>query len=263
MNCADVRSHLLELSRRRLAPPLLDEVERHLPGCAACQRALEEERALDDVLQRLVARPEAPARLRERLAQLVAAPTVPPGPVAPTHARWRRLAAPALAAGLALAVAGLLLERRGGEAAAAEARLTEELVTDHLRVLASQRPAEIESGGSHQVKPWFEGRLDFAPLVPAPAVADLQLRGGAIGYVLDRRAAVVQYTLRLHRVTMLVVRADGPQWPEGPPRLGGARGFQVARWRAGELGYALVSDVNARELAGLAGTFQAATAPPR
>jgi anti-sigma factor RsiW len=257
MDCADVRSHLLELSRHRLAPPLLDEVERHLTGCAACQRSLEEERALDDVLQRLVDRPAAPARLRERLARLVSAPAAPP------LARWSRLAAPALAAGLALAVAGLLLERRGGEAAGTEARLTEELVTDHLRVLASQRPAEIESGGSHQVKPWFEGRLDFAPVVPAPAVADLQLRGGAIGYVLDRRAAVVQYTLRLHRVTMLVVRAEGPGWPEGPPRLGGARGFQVARWRAGELGYALVSDVNARELAGLAGTFQAATAPPR
>jgi anti-sigma factor RsiW len=263
MDCADVRSHLLELSRHRLAPPLLDEVERHLPGCAACRRALEEEGALDDVLQRLVARPEAPARLRERLARLVAAPATSPRSASHALARWRRLALPALAAGLALAVVGLLVERRAGEAADAEARLTEELVTDHLRVLASQRPAEIESGGSHQVKPWFEGRLDFAPVVPLPAVADLQLRGGAIGYVLDRRAAVVQYTLRLHRVTMLVVRAQGLDWPPGPPRPGEVRGFQVARWRAGELGYALVSDVNARELGALAETFQGATALAR
>jgi anti-sigma factor RsiW len=190
--------------------------ERHLQGCPACRRALEVEGALDDLLERSVPRRPAPPALRDRLAELAAAGPVSPeaGSIRPP-ARWRRAAAPALAAGLALAVAGLLVERQVGEASRAEALLTDELVNDHLRVLASLRPAEIDSGGPHQVKPWFEGRLDFAPVVPAPATGELQLHGGAIGYVRDRRAAVLQYTLRLHRITLLVVRADGLPWPPG------------------------------------------------
>jgi anti-sigma factor (TIGR02949 family) len=262
MDCGDVRTHLIDLSRRRLPRGLREEVERHLQGCPACQRALEVEGALDNLLERSAPRPPAPAALRDRLAGLVSAGAVPASPdvrSVPPWARGRRLALPALAAGLALALGVLVVDRRVVEASRAEALLTDELVNDHLRVLAGQRPAEIESGGPHQVKPWFEGRLDFAPEVPVPALAELQLRGGAVGYVLDRRAAVLQYTLRLHRLTLLVVRAEGLPWPPGVPRVTEARGFHVVRWRAGPLGYALVSDVGAGDLAGLADSFQAAT----
>jgi anti-sigma factor RsiW len=256
MDCGDVKIHLIDRRRGRLAPALRDEVERHLQACPGCRAALEAEGALDDLLERLVPRPPAPAALRDRLAELAATP----GPRSHrSPSRWRPLAAPALAAGLALAAGGMLVERQVGEASRAEARLTDELVNDHLRVLASQHPAEIESGGPHQVKPWFEGRLDFAPVVPAPGAEEMQLRGGSIGYVLDRRAAVIQYTLRLHRLTLLVVRADGWPWPPGAARVTGARGIQVIRWRAGELGYALVSDASATDLAGVAESFQAAT----
>lgn len=260
MDCGDARLHLNDLRRRRLPPAPRADVERHLESCPDCRGALELEGSLDDLLRRAVPRQPAPASLRARLAAMVAsAPAAPVAPSRPEPARWRRLVTPALAASLALALAGVLIERHAGAAARAEALLTDELVNDHLRVLASQRPAEIESGGPHQVKPWFEGRLDFAPVVPAPARDGLVLRGGAIGYVLDRRAAVVQYTLRLHRLTLLVVRAEGLPWPAGAARVTGTRGFQVVRWRAGELGYALVSDVSASELGEVAGAFQAVT----
>ena len=53
-------------------------------------------------------------------------------------------------------------------------------VNDHLRVLASQHPLDIESGGIHQVKPWFEGRLDFAPVVSFLGDEEFPLRGGAV-----------------------------------------------------------------------------------
>jgi len=140
-------------------------------------------------------------------------------------------------------------------------------VGDHLRLLVSQRPVEVESGGPHQVKPWFEGRLDFAPEVPLPEVADLRLRGGSVGWLLDRRAALLQYTLRLHRVTLLAYRSEGLA-PAGalavgpePARVVPLRGFGVAAWRAGELEYALVSDVNPPELLSLAQAMALATRP--
>ena len=129
-------------------------------------------------------------------------------------------------------------------------------MNDHLRVLSSPRPLDVESGGIHQVKPWFEGKLDFAPEIPFAGDADFPLRGGALGYFLDRRAAVVVYQRRLHGVTLLVFRADGLAWPAhglepmGPAAAYAAssRGFNVLLWRAGDLGYALVSDLDAAEL---------------
>src|SRR6266566_672368 len=61
-------------------------------------------------------------------------------------------------------------------------RMVGEAISDYLRVLSSQHPVEIQSGGIHQVKPWFEGRLDFAPVVSFDGDQDFALKGGAVGY---------------------------------------------------------------------------------
>ncbi len=68
------------------------------------------------------------------------------------------------------------------------------------------------------------------------------------------------YARRLHPITLLVFRADGFAWPSRDlTRIDGIeasvtaeRGFNVIVWRRGELGYALVSDVDAGELRALA-----------
>ncbi len=106
----------------------------------------------------------------------------------------------------------------------------------------------------HQVKPWFEGKLDFAPVVPALEEED-RLPGGSVGYFLDRKAACLEYALRKQVVTLPVFRAEGLAWPAPARRLGNAeiseaslRGFHVFLWRRGGLGYALVADVDAGEL---------------
>ena len=94
----------------------------------------------------------------------------------------------------------------------------------------------------------------FAPVVTFGGDAEFPLQGGAIEYFLDRRAAVFVYKRRLHTVSLLVFRAEGLPWPAGGRRSTQAeRGFNVVLWRGGELGYALVSDLDAPELAELAG----------
>jgi anti-sigma factor RsiW len=74
-----------------------------------------------------------------------------------------------------------------------------------------------------------------------------------VEYFLDRRAAVAVYGRRLHVITLIVARADGLPWPAGRPLATRAQGFNLRLWRSGELAYALVSDLDARELAELAG----------
>ena len=213
------------------------------------------ERALDDALARHVPRHRPSAaferRLRDRLE--AAAASAPPAP-APRPA-WQAFLWPTAAVAIAVVVA-LGTSRRGPSAPAGEAwSLSDEAVTDHLRVVASTRPPEIESGGIHQVKPWFTGRVDFAPRVAFAGDDDFPLVGGSLGYVRDRKAAVFEFRRRLHQISLLVFPAAGMPWPDGGVTLAGrtvhegsSRGFSVLLWRDGDLGYALVSDVARPEL---------------
>jgi anti-sigma factor RsiW len=150
--------------------------------------------------------------------------------------------------------------RPPADTAGAHRDLVEEAVNDHLRVVESSHPVEIESGGIHQVKPWFTGRLDFAPRVEFSGDAEFPLVGGSVGYFRDRKAAVFLFRHRLHSITLLVFPADRLPWrSHGLRSLGPlavdeqrSRGFNVLLWREGELGYALVSDVNLADLEQLA-----------
>jgi anti-sigma factor RsiW len=86
------------------------------------------------------------------------------------------------------------------------------------------------------------------------------LKGGAVAYFLDRKAAALVYGRRLHSISLFVFRADGLAWPtRGLRPIGRAtasataiRGFTVVLWRSGDLGYALVSDVDPADLLDLA-----------
>ncbi len=261
MTCEGVKDLLLDHVAGRLASQDEAELRAHLARCETCTSVEREERELSDILVRNLPRHSAPWSLRRRLERTWLAAPEPRGSPA---LRGRRLAFAVCAAAAVVVVsgsAGLFAGRRGAGQAEGGARLTEEAIGDHLRVLRAQQPLEVASGGVHQVKPWFEGRLDFAPPVPEPAIPELRLEGGAVGWFLDRDAAVLAYRLRLHRVTLLVFRANGLPLPQAgaAPTLRSSRGFQAVLWRSGELGYALVSDVDAPQLRELAERFAAAT----
>jgi len=258
LDCAACRPHLLALQRERLAPALAAEVREHLATCAECTRATEAEAALSEVLERLPQHPASLALKRRLRAEW-------PAPAVGRPGRWQPRLRP-LVAGLAVAAAVIvvapvtwdrLVARPDREAAAT---LLGEAVNDHVRVLIAQQPLEVKSGGIHQVRPWFAGRLDFAPVVAFGGDEEFPLQGGAVGYFLDRKAAVLVYGHRLHTISLFVFRAEGLRWPRhGLTPVGAAhayadttRGFNALLWRHDDLGYALVSDVEPAALRTLA-----------
>lgn len=280
MDCRVVRDLLAGFGAGRLAPDERAELARHLEGCAECRRAAAVEVELNAALDRLP-RHAAPGALKRRLETLVASATpaapasAPATPVAtPAPARveppWRAAWAPPLVSAFAAAALVLVVVRVTAPRTShdhledrLEVRtpdLVAEAVNDHLRVVSSTHPVEIESGGIHQVKPWFTGRLDFAPRVAFSGDADFPLVGGSVGYFRDRKAAVFVFKRRLHTITLLVFPPEGLDWPDaGAIPLGrlsvterASRGFSVLLWRDSGLGYALVSDVNSHDLEALA-----------
>lgn len=224
------------------------------------------DRALAEALAHRLPRRAAPEALKRRLEEQLARRSgpdhvsSPPSRSAGRSSRFVRGAVPALAVGLALAAGvALYYEHVVLPRAQAIAQLETEAVNDHLRILYSERPLDVQSGGFHQVKPWFSGRLDFAPVVAFAGDDDFPLQGGALSYFLDRKAAAFVFKRRLHTISLFVFRADGLPLSTGAPvpmgrvqaRAARVRGFNVLLWRDGELGYALVSDVDAADLAAL------------
>jgi anti-sigma factor RsiW len=257
MDCTDARMHLLDLEQGRLPAGLAASVRAHLADCRDCAGAAATEHALTEGLERL---PQYPASLALKRRLRAEWPVESPRPD-PRRRRVRLLVAGAAIAA-ALVAAPVLWDRlvlRADRAAAAV--LVGEAVNDHARLLIAQQPLEVKSGGIHQVRPWFAGRLDFAPVVPFGGDDEFPLQGGAVGYFLDRKAAVLVYGHRLHTISLFVFRADGVRWPRhgltsiGPVEAHAdvARGFNVLLWRRDDLGYALVSDVEPAALRALAG----------
>jgi anti-sigma factor RsiW len=250
MDCNEARTHLIDRRRGTLDAASRTPLETHLAGCDACRHEDAADAELSKLLDERLPRRRAPASLRRSL-----------------EARWEPRSAPrasrlgrgflAIAAAAALAAIVLFVWR----SRPTDDPMLTEAVNDHLRVLYSDHPVEVESGGIHQVKPWFEGRLDFAPVVPFAGDDDFPLQGGAVAYFLDRKAATFVFKRRLHLITLFVFRAEGLPWPAvatvpvGDVRgtLRSSRGFHALLWRKGDLGYALVSDVDEKDLETLAG----------
>ncbi len=258
MECTDVRPHLIDYQRGQLPPEREDGVRAHIAECPSCSRADAAERTLTELLERRLPQHPAPVHLKRSLRASWPLP-------APARRswwnRWGRTLLPAGAAALVILLAVPLYFQGVAARRAAAGEMVREAVNDHLRLLQSGRPLEVESGNFHQVKPWFSGRLDFAPIVPFPGDEEFPLRGGALAYFLDRRSAVFIYNRRLHDISVFVFRAEGLPWPDRDMEtLGKVRayettawGFRVILWRSGELGYAVVSDADPAEVRRLAG----------
>jgi anti-sigma factor RsiW len=257
MDCQDARISLLEYQRGRLRPAAREAIRAHLESCAECTRQDSIERVLDDALEQRMPQYAAPLALKRRLAAQWR------DDARPRPARWSGWGSalvPALAVAAVLLAVLPLYYQRAGDSTRNGPPMIVEAVNDHLRILSSEHPVAIESGGIHQVKPWFEGRLDFAPVLAFGGDEEFPLQGGAVGYYLDRKAAVFVFHRRLHTISLFVFRAEGLPWTtRGLEQVGNvmarattSRGFNVILWRSGELGYALVSDVDRQELTQLA-----------
>jgi len=119
---------------------------------------------------------------------------------------------------------------------------TEELVDAHVRSLQAQHLTDVASSDQHTVKPWFQGRLDFA--VPVHDFADrgFALVGGRLDVLAGQPAAALVYRRRQHVLNLFVSKASPYE-----PRRDFLRGYRISSWTQGGLLYRLVSDIPVAE----------------
>jgi anti-sigma factor RsiW len=219
------------------------DFERHLASCPQCTSALESQESLRSSIQRAGLYERAPVALRRK----VEAQFRIPGPVAiaPVRARMRPTQWLALAAALIIAffIGVRLLPGpvgRGGQTELASA-----IVDAHLRSLQPGHLVDIVSTDQHTVKPWFDGRVDFAPPVRDLASEGFPLQGGRLDVVKGHQVAVLVYARRKHVVNVFIWPTTEPDMS---PQSGSQLGYNWIDWRKSRMEMCAVSDVSASDL---------------
>jgi anti-sigma factor RsiW len=239
MECERIAPLVTPLVDGELAAPERDTVEAHLAGCPACSAAAAAERAIVARIRDETTRHVAPPGLRGRVGAAIAAESL--GRARPQPREWTRLAAAALIG--AVLASGATWEFAGslGRPGAAD-----EVVASHIRSLMEGHLTDVVSSDQHQVKPWFNGRLDLSPPVADFAAQGFPLIGARLDYLEGRPAAALVYRHRQHVINLFVTRSGGrgPAAPEGLSR----QGFNVLSWRTGGMAFWAVSDLNPAEL---------------
>ncbi len=117
-----------------------------------------------------------------------------------------------------------------------------DVLSAHVRSLAGTHLLDVPSSDQHTVKPWFNGKLDFAP-----AVKDLggfPLLGGRLEYFIGRPAASLVYSRNKHVINLFI-------WPSPKPAAAATQtlnGFHLESWSADGMTFWAVSDLNETEL---------------
>jgi len=246
MNCELTGSVLHGYLDGELDAARAADFERHLVSCPECVRALEAQESLRSSLQGAALYERAPSSLREKLRTELGPPrlAVPTAAVLrPTPWRWLAIAAALLLA----ALAGWRL-LPGVRNSGSETQLAAAIVDAHLRSLQPGHLEDVVSTDQHTVKPWFDGKLDFAPPVRDFVDQGFPLQGGRLDVVRGRTVAVLVYARRKHLVNVFI-------WPaaesDSHPSSGSQLGYNWVSWSRNGMELYAVSDVNPADLSEL------------
>ncbi|MFI5071693.1 MAG: anti-sigma factor family protein [Terriglobales bacterium] len=225
------------------------EFENHLKMCPECAHELKNQQAMRRALRGADLLEKAPKSLetrivdslprekRQSIVQMRSRPAI----------RWFAFAT-AIALAIFLGAAVVRNVDNDRQALATENFLAQEIVSSHIHSLQAGHLFDVESTDQHTVKPWFDGKLDFAPPVVDLADYNFRLLGGRLEYLDGRSVAALVYQRQKHLINVFI-------WPQGStsPKLPGAKsiqGYNLISWKRDEMEFCAVSDLNAAELRG-------------
>jgi len=241
VDCKDTRTWLHGYLDGELDLARTVEIEQHIETCAACARARDSQRTLQDSLRSASLQYRCPDRLQASIAAAVRRETG--RPIRPRDARRQFLA---IAAAVVLITGGAWLALHLVSDRSLNDRIAQDVVACHVRSLLADHLTDVASSDRHTVKPWFAGKLDFAPTVVDLSADGFPLLGGRLDYLEHRPVAALVYSRRKHKINLFM-------WPAEPAAGAGLQtasnqGYQFAHWNEAGTIYWAISDLNMSEL---------------
>jgi anti-sigma factor RsiW len=215
------------------------EVEKHVNGCADCARSAANIRAMKSAIKNADVYFNAPTRLKRQIREATI------GEPAPRRTQmsggWLKFALPfAMAMLLALLIMPSLVRP------SANGQLAEEVVSSHVRSMMANHLMDVPSTDQHTVKPWFDGKVDFAPPVVNLAEQGFPLTGGRLDYLQGRPVAALIYQRNKHIINVFIWPAKDAGQTDRKSET--RQGYNLVHWTANGMAIWAVSDLNEHEL---------------
>ncbi|HTN95533.1 MAG TPA: anti-sigma factor [Nordella sp.] len=257
MRCDHDRLRIALLIDGELPARERDAVSAQAAECADCRRTRDELTWLRGRLRQARQTPAAALqeRLRARLEYEAAdMATEPESPLSrqrwpvqilerlrPSMSAYMRQAAAIFAACILSVAATLWWTSQSG----LPADQAHDVLAAHVRSLLQDNAVQVASLDTHTVKPWFNGRIDYTPVVKDLSADGFKLAGGRLDYVDGRRVAALVYLHRLHKISLFIWPADGPDAAPAPTQI---EGYNLLTWTRAGMRFWAISDVDAAEL---------------
>ena len=214
------------------------ETERHLQSCADCRESEKAIRELRSALTGGATAYRAPAHLRRNVR---AALRREARSIQQTLSPWMMFATGAAFATLILGFALLQTTR-----AARTDAIVSQVVANHVRSLLASQLVDVVSSDQHTVKPWFDGKIDFAPEVRDLSGNGFPLVGGRLDYLGGKTVAALVYHRNKHPINLFITPASTSR--STAPTATTRRGYNLFSWTNNGMKYWAVSDLNQSEL---------------
>jgi anti-sigma factor RsiW len=233
------------------------DVETHMRDCIRCAAAHRNVMALRSAIHENGTYFRAPADLERRIRSELSQPQVAARRV------WMSGWMTAAAAVVVIACTIWFATHRLGDNP--ERLLASEVTSAHVRSLMAQHLWDVKSTDQHTVKPWFDGKLDFAPDVRDFKNESFPLEGARLDYLAGRPVAALVYRHDKHYLNLFIWPATGQ--PDRAEVEMTQQGYAVLHWVRGGMNYWTISDTSADTLRRFAGLVReaspAATEPIR
>jgi anti-sigma factor RsiW len=214
------------------------ETERHLQSCADCRAIQKAIRELRSALTSDAPGYLAPAHLRRNVR---AALRREAKSSRQTLSPWLMFATGAAFAAVIVGFALFQTMR-----AARSDAIVDQVVANHVRSLLAVQLVDVVSSDQHTVKPWFDGKIDFAPEVHDLAAKGFPLVGGRLDYLDGKTVAALVYQRNKHAINLFITPA--PADGSTSPTVTSRRGYNIVTWTNNGMKYWAVSDLNQAEL---------------
>jgi anti-sigma factor (TIGR02949 family) len=238
MNCPMALRMLDAFIDNELDGATTAEVAEHVENCAACVALRDQRVAMQSALRATSLRHVAPPELRSAIVRRIRQ-SLNPVPRS-VGLRWWQV----LVRGSSTAI----LVRSGlvGRAALCRRNAARIRQTRHVASLRPEGPRiDVASSDRHVVRPWFQGRLDFAPMVRDLSAQGFDPLGARLDRIGGKQAVAIVIGCMVMPSTSFVACCR--------PSAGTGTGiddpwFQCGHLSQSDMNYAAVSDTDSAEL---------------